>query len=573
MSSHAISWYDQHGAELAITYESLDFRSVHDWLQDLLPGRDGLVLDVGAGSGRDAAGLAALGHRVVAVEPSSTLLREGSLRHPQVGIRWLDDRLPGLEATHRTGLTFDLILLSGVWQHVGPSDRPRAFRKLMRLLNPGGVLAMTLRMGPDNAERDVHAVTRAEIETLAHAHGAFVERCIEADDRLGRADVHWVQLAVRLPDDGTGALPLLRHIVLQDAKSSTYKLALLRALARIADGAAGLARNHGEDAVTIPLGLVALYWIRLFLPLLAADLPQTPTNRRLDGLGFVEAGFGRLLDCAPNDLRVGTRWGAELSAAMHAALVAASRTITRMPAHYTTYPDGRQILQANLRRSGRTPESLVIDEEYLRAFGDLVVPATLWRALTRFDAWIEPAIISEWQRLMHGYAQRQGRALEDVAVGRAMTWSSPERIVAEARTRALSILDSGQALHCVWTGARIDRDRLDIDHCFPWAAWPCDDLWNLLPSTRSVNRHRKRDLLPTARVLAQARERIEAWWAHGYELEPGSIQADRFFAEARTSLPVVGTSGKSIRIGDVFDGVGFQQWRLRENQQIPEWDG
>jgi hypothetical protein len=31
---------------------------------------------------------------------------------------------------------------------------------------------------------------------------------------------------VRLPDDGSGALPLLRHIILNDDKSSTYKLAL-----------------------------------------------------------------------------------------------------------------------------------------------------------------------------------------------------------------------------------------------------------------------------------------------------------------------------------------------------------
>ena len=44
------------------------------------------------------------------------------------------------------------------------------------------------------------------------------------------------------PDDGTGALPLLRHIVFNDQKSSTYKLALLRTLVRIADSAGGFAR-------------------------------------------------------------------------------------------------------------------------------------------------------------------------------------------------------------------------------------------------------------------------------------------------------------------------------------------
>jgi hypothetical protein len=47
-----------------------------------------------------------------------------------------------------------------------------------------------------------------------------------------------VQLALRLPDDGTGALPLLRHIIFNDDKSSTYKLALLRVLK------AGLPQQH-----------------------------------------------------------------------------------------------------------------------------------------------------------------------------------------------------------------------------------------------------------------------------------------------------------------------------------------
>lgn len=116
MSSRAIEWYDRHGSSLANTYESLDFRTAHGWLLDLLPERRGLILDVGAGTGRDAAGLAAMGYEIVAVEPSASMLREGSTRHADARIRWLDDRLPALDATHRTGLAFDLILLSGVWR-------------------------------------------------------------------------------------------------------------------------------------------------------------------------------------------------------------------------------------------------------------------------------------------------------------------------------------------------------------------------------------------------------------------------------------------------------------------------
>ncbi len=61
--------------------------------------------------------------------------------------------------------------------------------------------------------------------------------------------------------------------------------------------------------VSVPLGLAALYWVRLFLPLLSADLPQSPTNRGLDGPGLRQRRVPRARSgCAPNDLRVGTRY-------------------------------------------------------------------------------------------------------------------------------------------------------------------------------------------------------------------------------------------------------------------------
>jgi len=573
MSSRAIAWYDRQAAAIAATYESLEFKAVHNWLLDLLPKGRGLILDVGAGSGRDAAGFVALGHDVVAVEPSAAMMREASARHPDPRIRWLDDRLPGLEATHRSGLAFDAILLSGVWQHVAPGDRPRAFRKLVTLLKPGGVLAITLRLGEAAAERDMHDVSRSEIEVLARGHGTYIERSVEAADRQGRNDVRWIQLALRLPDDGTGALPLLRHVVLQDAKSSTYKLALLRAVARIADGSAGLVRESGADHVSVPLGLVALYWIRLFLPLLSSELPQSPSNRGLQGLGFVNDGFRRLIGVAPNDLRVGTRFGADLAPAVHAALVAASRTIATMPAHYMTFPNGQPVMRANPGRPGRTSAPLIIDESYLRGMGELLVPAHVWRALSRFDAWIEPAIILEWIRLMKAYAESQHRVLNDATIAQALLWTAPERLVADARGRALAVLATGEPLHCVWSGARLTRQNIDIDHCFPWSAWPCDDLWNLLPSTRTVNQHQKRNRLPSAASLAAARERIENWWKAGYALASDVHTAGRFFLEARTSLPVIGGDKGWLDIDDVFDAVGIQRLRLKENQQIPEWRG
>jgi hypothetical protein len=99
---------------------------------------------------------------------------------------------------------------------------------------------------------------------------------------------------VRLPDDGTDALPVIRHIILKDLKTSTYKLALLRMLARIAECSPGPNRPVNEEYVAVPLGLVAVFWLFQFKPVLQAGLPQTPANRGLDGLGFIRDACRRI---------------------------------------------------------------------------------------------------------------------------------------------------------------------------------------------------------------------------------------------------------------------------------------
>ena len=56
----------------------------------------------------------------------------------------------------------------------------------------------------------LHPVSADEIRRLARDHGALVERCVADDDHLGRPDVRWTRVAVRLPDDGAGGL---RHVL------------------------------------------------------------------------------------------------------------------------------------------------------------------------------------------------------------------------------------------------------------------------------------------------------------------------------------------------------------------------
>ena len=557
---------DLEARDAAARYEVVNAQEVNRWLLDLLPNGKACILDVGAGSGRDAAWLAALGHDVVAVEPDAALRRENERHHPDRTFRLLSDSLPTLAATCRTGLSFDFILLNAVWMFVALGQRERAFRKLVTLLKPGGAIALTLR-GPVDVERGMHVASVEEIEHLARRHGAYVDRTGNAPDFLGRRQISWTQVLVRVPDDGTGALPLIRRIVLNDDKSSTYKLALIRTISRVAHSAPGFAREAG-DFVEVPLGIVALFWLRLYLPLLRQDIPQSPTNTvGFQRLGFAKEPLANLGDLSPADLHAGVGVGADRRSAMHGALRDACRTIDIMPATHLTYPDGSRIFPV-ARRPTRPPQNLTLNPEYLRSFGTLSVPIHLWRAMQRYAVWIEPALIEEWLSLTQKYAERQERKLDESAVRTAMQWREPKRDVEDVRRRAAELLDERPGLRCVWTGKPLHASDLDIDHCFPWSAWPCGDLWNLLPAKRQVNQRQKRDLLPDDRTLHRAEDLIIEWWDAAYCSKPGIHE--RFRLEAKARLPAIESTDD---LQDVFAAVAFQRLRLSHDQQIPEWDG
>lgn len=93
----AIAWYDQNAPAVAARYENLDIGRLHDKFVGALPAAPGLLLDVGAGSGRDAAWFAARGYQVMAVEPSAALRALAERRHRRWPVQWIDDQLPQLE--------------------------------------------------------------------------------------------------------------------------------------------------------------------------------------------------------------------------------------------------------------------------------------------------------------------------------------------------------------------------------------------------------------------------------------------------------------------------------------------
>jgi len=190
--------YGENAAALADQYESIAFADVHRDVAHLIPAAPSRIADIGAGSGRDAAALARMGHAVVAAEPTRALRLEGQRRHALPTLEWVDDALPGLDGLRGQGRAFDVIMLTAVWMHLDADERRRGMEALAALLAPRGQILMSLRHGPVPAGRRMFDVSAQETIELAAAHGLSSHHLSEREDMLDRADVRWSFLGLRL---------------------------------------------------------------------------------------------------------------------------------------------------------------------------------------------------------------------------------------------------------------------------------------------------------------------------------------------------------------------------------------
>ncbi len=191
------SYRGSNARALSDLYESTTFESVHQsWLFHL-PQKPGVMLDVGTGSGRDAAALQLRDWRIFAVDRSLDMLREARRRHSDAPIRWVHDRLPQL--TSLKGERFDLILCSAVWMHLDPTERVIGMRTIRGLLAEEGICVITLRHPPD-LSRGMYDVTASETTELAQRHSLVVLQATQSRDPIPewhRPDLSWSTIVVR----------------------------------------------------------------------------------------------------------------------------------------------------------------------------------------------------------------------------------------------------------------------------------------------------------------------------------------------------------------------------------------
>lgn len=507
-------YYELHAERLAGQYRSADVAPLHALLRRWLP-PSGRVLEIGCGTGREAAFLRALGLEVIATDASEAMLTQARSEPGRARIDFRRAAFPLPAGDPLLRERFDAVVAVAVLMHVPDHELFDFAFQLRALLNPGGRLVCSFCPGRASVTDDARLYAfrePGEVRLLFERVGFTLLAREESGDGLGRG-VRWTTLIFGC-DSAGGARPVdqIETVINRDRKDATYKLALLRALCEIARTAYRHVRWHPGETVSVPLGLLAEKWLYYYWPLVDTPPgePLIPQKRGLEvnrpiafrqDLAALAAHFQGQngLSRFHGEFQSGRLDPVARSLADN-ALNKIAATIVNGPVTYASQ-GGFAFGGGYKTARGRchAPQSLY------ESLGRVHFHADVWRELCLVGHWISEAIVLRWAELTVEISERQvsmTRVLEKLLVR-----PETERDVYAAR----EVYKGLPALSCVWSKVPLTPQRLHVDHAIPFAVWHNNDLWNLLPVDAQVNSD-KRDHLVERDTLFASRDAIIGCW-------------------------------------------------------------
>lgn len=189
--TQTIAHYSENAQRFSDRFDSILFEDIHQSLLNVhIPPTVTCLLDVGAGNGRDAEGLARLGLEVTAVEPAAGLRDIGIARTAGLPVTWVDDQLPALS---QLSGSWPFIFCNAVFQHIPPQMRRAALARMANLLAPNGRLYLKFRQGPSEPERPTYPITKNDLQALAADLSLTLAHYeVQADKGKDRPDVSFI---------------------------------------------------------------------------------------------------------------------------------------------------------------------------------------------------------------------------------------------------------------------------------------------------------------------------------------------------------------------------------------------
>jgi SAM-dependent methyltransferase len=506
MDSETSVYYSQNASKLAEQYATV-VHTLEDCLTSVFA-RSHKVLDVGCGTGRDLSFLLGNGKDAYGVDPSREMLVVALQTIEARGFssegRLFVGSLPDLSQFAES--EFDGVLCSAVLMHLPEDELFDAVYALRRILRPGGTLLVSVPV----ERSDVDPITRRDVggrlftelpapklHLLFERVGFVVRESEKVDDSLGRSGISWCVTEFRLEESADRPLHLVESILSRDKKDATYKLALFRAMAEIAQTQHHLAAFTHDGKVKIPVQAIADKWLLYYWPIFESEefiCQRTGEQRDAANGVAIRRPLLALIDCfrssgGMSGFHAGLNSGKLSQEAERLWKQARSKfqnTIHTMP----------------VRHAGGGNYSVF---QYDPADKSVCMDSNLWRELCLTGSWIQDATILRWAELTEQLSKGAVRASK--VIDCLLAIPDPARNVNDAKGYYSKL---GERV-CVWSGSPLSDGRFVIDHAMPFSLWRNNELWNLFPADPAIN-SKKSDKLPTYAILNRRREAIIDYW-------------------------------------------------------------
>ncbi len=495
MDVQTLDYYTAHAREVALRYESAPSSLVARFSSAFAPG--GRVLDIGCGSGRDLAELRRQGFQTYGIDGTAEFVQLAQEYHPELRGRIARGLLPDFPVPF--GGEFDGVLCCAVLMHIDSTELFNAALAIKRCLKVNGRLLISVpsqRSDAGDGERDANG------RLFKTYHPSYLRLIFERlgfslidqwgnSDAMNRQGVEWVSLLFQLKS-GANTEGVLNH----DKKSATYKFALFRALAEIASQSPNSVTWLANGQVGLPVRYVAEKWLQYYWPLIESRtfIPQLNGERPDAGKPI--------------------KFRKNLHALIQRYVKAGGYSGFRIERNKGSLsPDSQKLLRALMADI----EDAIIKGPVVFAGGALItgrvfgfdaktrqvlIPNDLWIELCHLGYWVSQAVILQWAEK----TTKLGEGIDVATVVNLLLDKEDQRTTIEAR-KLFSGLDR---LECVWTGATL-RDSFDVDHVIPFDLWHNNDVWNLLPASKTAN-SKKSNKLPSTDILRFRKDCIVGYW-------------------------------------------------------------
>jgi len=361
----------------------------------------------------------------------------------------------------------------------------------------------------------------------------------------------------------------ISKIIERDSKSTTYKFALLRGtIDIIQENSPFIEENSGR--FYIPTGLLVEKWLLYYYPILESSIliPQINNSKNL----AFELKFKTLINeyksiggfsAFYNDLK-GKGIPIYLNDLVFELSKQIRNTITNMPMKYIGRSVNEDYYSIYNFDNPRLVKSDMFDiEKLINDFGTFSIPKDYYEVFKLIGNLIngQDSILFNWAEFSVN-ASGQNLNIENV-ISQVLKNPITDRDVKESKKIYKEILDESGKIFCVWTGKRVNK--YDIDHVIPFSVWKNNDLWNLLPSSSSINNN-KRDKIPSPDLIKKQSDLILNYWSI-----LNNVQSKRFQKEIKIALlgghHISTWKDKAIlqlqqSCNYLIENRGFEEWKI-----------